>query len=120
MASENFNLLDYHSREGNMALKIDIKKAFDSMEWDFILEVLSCFGFSSLFYKWIHAIIISTKLSIIINGSPRGYFSCSRGLRQEDPLSPLLFCLAEEFLNRSLLKIMDNQVLSPMHSNSRV
>lgn len=94
LASEAVNLLDKKCFGGNMALKIDIKKAFDTSYWCFLLKVLKAFGFHPLFCNWIKVILKSAKLSISINGHSVGYFSCKRGVRQEDPLSPLLFCLA--------------------------
>lgn len=94
LTSEAINLLGYKSFSGNVALKIDISKAFDSLNWDFILKTLSCFGFSDKLCNWIHFILNSTTLSIGINGKQVGYFNCSNGVRQGDPLSPLLFCIA--------------------------
>ena len=64
------------------------------------IEVLRCFGFSETFMNWIASILKSAKISVLTDGSPKGYFSCSRGVRQRDPLSPLLFCLAEDFFNQ--------------------
>lgn len=72
------------------------------MDWQFILLTLKSFGFSSKFIGWIHTILKSGKLSVLINGTPHGYFSCSKGVRQGDILSPIIFCLAEEVLNRGL------------------
>ena len=74
-----------------MAVKIDIRKAFDSMEWDFILSVLHNFGFSDKFCDWLSNIFASAKLSILFNGDQNGYFSVSRRVRQGDPFSPLFF-----------------------------
>ena len=65
-----------------MAVKIDIQKAFDSMDWDFIDAILHSFGFSTNFYGWIQSILHSARVSILINGTPKCYFSCSRGVRQ--------------------------------------
>lgn len=95
IAYEIINMLDKRSFGGHLALKIDIKKAFDTMDWSFILQVLQSFGFNDIFYNWVKVILHSAKLSISVNGHAVGYFSCKRGVRQGDPLSPLLFCLAE-------------------------
>ena len=85
---------------GNMAMKIDIRKAFGTLDWNFILDVLEAFGFSFQFCDWILSLFSSARLSIMINGKIHEYFSYSRGVRQGDPLSPLLFCLVEDFLSR--------------------
>jgi len=87
-------------------MKIDIAKAFDTLDWHFLLKVLKSFGFCSKFCNWIHSILSSARLSVSINGKLHGYFSCSRGVRQGDPLSPLLFCLAEEVISRRLTKLV--------------
>lgn len=78
--SEGFQCLN--KGKGNVALKIDIRKAFDTMHWDFLLHVLERMGFNSHFCKLISAILHSVRLLIYINGSLEGYFSCSRGVRQ--------------------------------------
>lgn len=84
-----------------MAFKVDIRKAFDTIDWNFLLLVLKRFGFSSLFCNWISTILHSARLSVLVNGSVVEYFACKRGVRQGDPLYPLLFCLAEEVLSRA-------------------
>jgi len=91
---------------GNLALKIDVSKAFDTLDWSFLLKVLHGFGFNNTFCNWIHTILKSAMMSISINGMQNGYFSCKRGVRQGDPLPPLLFCLAEEALSRGISKLV--------------
>lgn len=93
-----------------MALKIDIRKAFDTMYWDFLLFVLECLGFQEHFRSMIRSILHSTRLFISVNGSLEGYFSCSRGVRQGDPLSPLLFAIGEEVLARLIKDGGENRV----------
>lgn len=83
--------MDKRSYGGNLAIKIDIRNAFDTLDWSFLLKMLKTFGFDQRFCNWIEAILASAKLSIYINGRPSGYFSCKRGVRQGDPLSPLFF-----------------------------
>lgn len=66
------------------------------------MTVLHAFGFDHKFCNWILVFLKYAKLSFSINGHSVGFFNCKRGLRREDPLSPLLFCIAEEVLSKSI------------------
>lgn len=99
---------------GNLAIKFDIRKAFDTLDWNFLLKVLQAFGFHQQFCAWILSILKSAKLSFLVNGHSVGFFSCKRGVRQGDPLSPLLFCLAEEVLSRSISNLVNDGKMSLM------
>ena len=105
IASEAINMLSKNVREGNVAYKVDIHKAFDSLSWKFLLLVLTCFGFHPSFVGWISTILRSTMLSIRINASLVDFFPCSRGVRQ-------FFCLAQEVLSKGISKLVnDNKIL---------
>lgn len=86
-----------------MFLKTDMEKAFDRMEWNFILEIMRKLGFPPIWINWIRICIFSPSFSILINGSPFGLFSPARGLRQGNPLSPFLFILGSEVFSRLLV-----------------
>lgn len=113
-ASDTVNLLYKQCFCGIVIFKVDIRKAFDPFNWSFLLEVLKSFRISSNFYSWISSIFSSSQIFIFINGSPQGYFSCSRRVRQDDTLSPLLFCLAEDFLSRMITYFVNSGGLLPM------
>lgn len=102
---------DYHLNNGppRCAMKIDLHKAFDSLNWDFLMAVLHSMNFPMIFINWIHACwihacISSAMFSIKINGCLEGYFKGNSGLRQRDPLSPYLFVLSMEVLTTCLKK----------------
>lgn len=114
IALEAVNLLDYKSFGGNFALKLDIIKAFDTLDWSFLLSALKAFGFNSIFCNWIETILESAKLSFLVNGQSIGFFSYKRGARQGDPLSPLLFCIVEDVLSRGISHLVNSGIMQPI------
>ncbi|KAK4383214.1 hypothetical protein Sango_2797600 [Sesamum angolense] len=75
-------------------LKVDIQKAYDSVEWDFLLDVLRLFNFPYQFIVLVEQCVSTASFSISLNGSIYGFFKGGRGLRQGGPISPYLFVLA--------------------------
>ncbi|XP_050379798.1 uncharacterized protein LOC126797169 [Argentina anserina] len=117
LTSECINLLDCNCKGGNNAIKFDVQKAFDTLDWGFLLRVLKAFGFSDHFCDLIKAILGSAHLSILVNGEMEWFFPCSRGVRQGDHLSHILFCLAEEILSRGLTKLAEDGLIDLLSSH---
>lgn len=96
-------------------LKIDIAKAFDSIAWTFLLEVLAHMGFGQRWRDWISCILSTASTKIILNGRPgRRICHACRGVRQGDPLSPMLFVLIMEVLNHLFGWLDDQGFLTPL------
>jgi hypothetical protein len=86
--------LDSRMRQGvpGVLCKLDVEKAYDHVNWDFLLYLLQRCGFPIRWRNWIRFCISTARFSILINGFPSGFFASSRGLHQGDPLPPAFCC----------------------------
>ncbi|KAJ9560661.1 hypothetical protein OSB04_005821 [Centaurea solstitialis] len=93
-------ILDWAKRSKNQMLifKIDFEKAFDSLNWGFLDDILAQMGFGDRWRAWVRGCITTTRVSILVNGSPTKEFRMEKGVRHGDPLAPFLFILAMEGL----------------------
>ena len=105
LAHETFHSMHQkHRLCGVRCLKLDMEKAFDKVEWPFILAIFKHFGFSNKWINLINQCISTPTFSILINGSPKGHFKFHHGLHQGDSISPFLFILVTDVLSRLILQ----------------
>ncbi|GKC98927.1 RNA-directed DNA polymerase, eukaryota [Tanacetum coccineum] len=94
-------------KKQSLIFKVDFEKAFDSVCWDFLDDILKKFGFGPCWRDWIQSCLKSLRGFILVNGSPTSEFQFYKGLKQGDPLSPLLFILVMESLQLSFHNVVN-------------
>jgi hypothetical protein len=100
------------SGEPGVLCKLDMEKAYDHVDWNFLLYLLRRCGFGERWCGWITHCISTVHFSVLINGVPAGFFGSSRGVRQGDPLSPFLFVLVMEAFSRMLGAFISRGLIS--------
>lgn len=101
-------------------IKVEIARAFDSVSWAFLLELMQHMGFQRCWTNWVSVLLSTASTKILINGSPSRCICHGRGLRQGDPLSPLLFVLVMECLNRMILKAEERNLFRSLNCKAIV
>ncbi|GJX89264.1 RNA-directed DNA polymerase, eukaryota [Tanacetum coccineum] len=96
-----------HYKHQAMVFKVDFAKAYDSVRWDYLMDVLKSFGFGDKWCGWIKGSLSASMASVLVNGSPTAEFQFFRGLKQGDPLAPYLFILVMESLHLSFSRTVD-------------
>lgn len=109
----------HRKKKPTLFLKVDISKAFDTVNWAYLLEVLQIFGFGHKWCNWISNLLGTSSSAVLLNGIPGQEIDHARGLRQGDPLSPMLFILAMEPLHKLFKKAKDLGLLSSLQRQRR-
>ncbi|CAN0846889.1 Putative ribonuclease H protein At1g65750 [Linum grandiflorum] len=95
----------------DIMMKIDMRKAYDLVEWDCLDSLLTAYGFSRKWCLWIRECVSTVRFAVLFNGEPSHFFSPSRGIRQGDPLSPFLFILMTNALSFIIEKGISSHAL---------
>ena len=103
--------------QGYMAIKIDLEKAYDKLEWHFIRDVLTLYNLPQGLIKLIMSCISGSSISVLFNGGKLDSFFPSRGIRQGDLLSPYLFILCMEILGFLIEDQCSSKLWDPLRSS---
>lgn len=104
-------------KEGFMAIKIDLEKAYDKLEWSFIRERLVSINLPMDMAALIMSCISIVSTSVLVNGGMLEPIQPSRGIRQGDPLSPYIFILCIEFLGQLIEEKVSKKLWNPVKAS---
>ncbi|GAU46852.1 hypothetical protein TSUD_241610 [Trifolium subterraneum] len=107
------------SKKELMLFKVDFEKAYDSVDWRYLDDVMGQLSFPALWRKWIKECVCTATASVLVNGSPTGEFPLERGLRQGDPLFVFLFLLAAEGLHVLMEAVFDRHLFEGYNIGDR-
>ncbi|BFG35167.1 hypothetical protein CerSpe_214410 [Prunus speciosa] len=113
IAHEAFHALKIRKKTKvyQMGLKLDMNKAYDRIEWDFVKEVLHKLGFDSTWVRLVMRCITSVRFTVLLNGKAGIPFKPTRGIRQGDPISPYIFILVSDVLSSMLNKAVERGIV---------
>lgn len=111
LAQEMVHFLDKRTRGGQVIIKLDMTKAFDRISWQYLQLLLRKLGMDERLVRILINNLSATNCSILLNVSLTSSFSLGRGVKQGDPLSPLLFILSSEGFSRGLNDLMQTRAL---------
>jgi mannosylglycoprotein endo-beta-mannosidase len=90
---------ELHTKKSNgVIFKIDFEKAYDKVKWSFLQQTLRMKGFSPKWRRWIQNMVLGGSVGIEVNDDIGPYFQTKRGLKQGDPMSPILFNIITDML----------------------
>ena len=104
----------YRDKTPSFFIKLDISKVFDSVNWAYLTELLGVLGFGPRWIRWVCLLLSTASSQILLNGKPGPSIRHARGLRQGDPLSPMLFILAIDPLHHILRRATETGTLQPL------
>lgn len=93
----------------NLVIKLDIMKAYDRVEWLYLLKVLRKMGFGEILIDMLFRLLNNNWYSLLLNRQPKGFFKSSKGIKQGDLVSPILFIIAAEVVSRALNELLQNR-----------
>ena len=99
--------------------KLDIEKTYDHVNWEAFLDLLKRMGFGVRWCRWIRTCISTVQFSVLFNGSPANFFGSSRGLKQGDPLSPMLFLIMMEVFSKMMQRVEGAGLLRGFRADGR-